>query len=30
MHGGISPELKKIDQVNKLERLKEPPLDGLM
>ena len=30
MHGGISPDLKKIDQVNKLERLKEPPLDGLM
>ena len=30
MHGGISPELKKIDQINKLDRFKEPPLDGLM
>jgi serine/threonine-protein phosphatase 2B catalytic subunit len=30
MHGGISPELKKIDQINKFDRFKEPPLDGLM
>lgn len=30
MHGGISPDLKKIDQINKLDRFKEPPLDGLM
>lgn len=30
MHGGISPELKKIDQINKIDRFWEPPLEGLM
>jgi serine/threonine-protein phosphatase 2B catalytic subunit len=30
MHGGISPDLKKVDQINKFDRCKEPPLDGLM
>lgn len=29
MHGGISPELKKTDQINKIKRFKETPLDGL-
>lgn len=29
MHGGISPELKKMDQINKIKRFKETPLDGL-
>ena len=30
MHGGISPELKKLDQINKIDRFVEPPLKGLM
>ena len=29
MHGGISPELKKTEQINKIKRFKETPLDGL-
>lgn len=30
MHGGISPELKKLDQINKIDRFIEPPMKGLM
>lgn len=30
MHGGISPELKKIENINKADRHKEPPLSGLV
>ena len=30
MHGGISPSLKKINDINKLNRVIEPPLKGLM
>jgi serine/threonine-protein phosphatase 2B catalytic subunit len=29
VHGGISPELKKIDMINKVKRFWETPLDGL-
>ena len=29
MHGGISPELSKLDQVDKINRFTEVPLDGL-
>lgn len=29
MHGGISPELVKIEQIDKLNRFQEIPLDGL-
>lgn len=29
MHGGISPDLKKVESINKLDRFKETPLDGL-
>lgn len=29
MHGGISPELSKIEQVDKINRFTEVPLDGL-
>jgi len=30
MHGGISPELKKIDEIQKINRFVEPPLKGLL
>ena len=30
MHGGISPELKKVDTINSLDRFVEPPLSGLL
>ena len=30
VHGGIGPELKKIDDINKVERFREVPLDGLL
>lgn len=30
MHGGISPELNTIDDVNKIERFVEPPLQGFL
>jgi len=29
VHGGLSPELKTIDDINRLERFKEPPKQGL-
>jgi serine/threonine-protein phosphatase 2B catalytic subunit len=29
MHGGISPELQKLDQVDKINRFQEVPLDGI-
>ena len=28
IHGGIGPELKKLDQINKIDRFMETPLDG--
>jgi len=30
MHGGISPSLTDIEEVNKLNRFIEPPLSGLL
>lgn len=30
MHGGISPELKKINEINDVNRFIEPPLKGLI
>ena len=29
MHGGISPELSKIDQIEKINRFQEVPLEGI-
>lgn len=29
MHGGISPELEKVEDINKVNRFQEIPLDGL-
>ncbi len=29
-HGGISPELKKISKINKIDRFTEIPMDGIM
>lgn len=29
VHGGISPELKKIENLEKINRFKEPPTEGL-
>ena len=29
VHGGISPDLKKIENLEKLDRFKEPPTEGL-
>ena len=30
MHGGISPELKKVDNINSVDWFVEPPLSGLL
>ena len=30
MHGGISPELKTVDDINKIDRFIEPPLSGFL
>ena len=30
VHGGISPELNKVEQINKINRFQEPPKDGLL
>lgn len=29
MHGGISPDLKKLEQINEINRFEEVPLDGI-
>jgi serine/threonine-protein phosphatase 2B catalytic subunit len=29
VHGGISPELKNLSQIQKIKRFRETPLDGL-
>jgi serine/threonine-protein phosphatase 2B catalytic subunit len=29
MHGGISPGLKQLDQINEIDRKQEIPLDGI-
>ena len=29
MHGGISPNLSKTEEINHIDRFKEVPLDGL-
>ena len=30
LHGGISPELKTLENLKKLDRFKEPPRQGLL
>lgn len=30
MHGGISPEINKLNDINKVNRFEEPPYEGLM
>jgi len=30
MHGGISPEMKTLDDINKVNRFVEPPLEGFL
>ena len=30
MHGGISPEIKKVDKINDIDWFQEPPLSGLL
>ena len=30
MHGGISPDLKKVDEINSIDRFQEVPLEGMM
>ena len=29
MHGGISPKMNKIEEINMLKRFKEVPLEGI-
>lgn len=29
VHGGISPDLKKIENIEKIDRFKEPPTEGM-
>lgn len=29
VHGGISPDLKKLDSLENINRFTEPPIDGL-
>ena len=29
IHGGISPDLKKLSQISKIDRFTEPPMTGL-
>lgn len=28
MHGGVSPDLQRLSDINKINRFREPPLDG--
>ena len=30
MHGGISPDLQHVDEINHVDRFQEVPLDGIM
>ena len=30
MHGGISPDLKSVEDINKIDRFIEPPLSGFL
>ena len=30
MHGGISPQLKNLEDINKIDRFIEPPLSGFL
>jgi len=30
VHGGISPELKEVGQINHFDRFKEPPTSGMI
>ena len=30
MHGGVSPNMKNLDEINKMDRFKEVPLEGLL
>ena len=30
MHGGVSPQMTTLDEINKIDRFIEPPLQGLL